>query len=84
MVVTAAVLPPLESHFSVRFSLRRKQMERSLTYTYVTAAGFPTAATDPGLYGETGLWRGGGDQYLRGSFWTCRSKSPKSASVLRG
>lgn len=30
-------------------------MERSLTYTYVTAAGFPTAATDPGLYGETAL-----------------------------
>lgn len=35
-------------------------MERSLTYTYVTAAGFPTAATDPGLCGETGLWSGEG------------------------
>ena len=32
-------------------------MERSLTCTYVTAAGFLTAVTDPRLYGETGLWR---------------------------
>lgn len=32
-------------------------MERSLTCTYVTAASFLTAVTDPRLYGETGLWR---------------------------
>ena len=31
-------------------------MERSLTCTYVAAAGFLTAATDPGLDGETQPW----------------------------
>lgn len=32
-------------------------MERSLTCTYVAAAGILAAATDPGLYGEMELWR---------------------------
>ena len=31
-------------------------MERSLTCTYVAAAGFLTAATDPGFDGETQPW----------------------------
>lgn len=32
-------------------------MERSLTCTYVAAAGILAAATDPGLYGEVELCR---------------------------
>lgn len=47
---------PLESHYSVRFSPGRKQMERCLTCTYGAAAGILAAAPDPGLYGEIQLW----------------------------